>query len=122
MKSTEYNKLIRDRIPEIIEKSGKEPIYRIAEGDELLYLLNAKLYEELNEYSESGDIEELADLYEVILSVLEYKGVHFDEFENIRVKKRDERGSFTKGYVLEEVRDLTNFQQEAKDVESRPNL
>ena len=48
MKSIEYNKLIRDRILEIIEKSGKEPIYRIAEGDELLDLLNAKLYEELN--------------------------------------------------------------------------
>ncbi len=106
MKSTEYNKLIRDRIPEIIENSGKDPIYRIAEGDELLYLLNAKLYEELNEYSESGDIEELADLYEVVLSILEFKGVSFDEFEIIRVKKREKRGTFTKGDVLEEVRDL----------------
>lgn len=56
MKSTEYDKLIRDRIPEIIEKSGREPIYRVAEGDELLYLLNAKLNEELNEYSDSGDV------------------------------------------------------------------
>lgn len=106
MKSTEYNKLIRDRIPEIIEKSWKEPIYRIAEGDEFLYLLNAKLYEQLNEYSESGDIEELADLYEVVLSILEFKGVSFDEFEIIRINKREKRGSFSKGYVLEEVRDL----------------
>ncbi len=48
MKSTEYNKLIRDRIPGIIEKSGKHLIYRIAKGEELLDLLNAKLYEELN--------------------------------------------------------------------------
>lgn len=101
----EYNKLIRDRIPEIIENSGKEATVRVAEGDELLALLNAKLYEELNEYSESGDVEELADLYEVVLSLLEFKGVSIEEFEEIRINKREKRGSFTKGYVLEKVTD-----------------
>lgn len=61
MKTIEYNKLIRDRIPEIIEKAGKQAIVEKVNGDELLKLLNIKLEEELNEYKESGSIEELAD-------------------------------------------------------------
>ncbi|WP_072974551.1 nucleoside triphosphate pyrophosphohydrolase [Tissierella praeacuta] len=61
MKTIEYNKLIRDRIPEIIEKAGKQAIVEKVNRDELLKLLNIKLEEELNEYKESGSIEELAD-------------------------------------------------------------
>ena len=103
MSSIEYNKIIRDKIPEIIMKSSKTPIFRHAEGEELLNLLNIKLQEELNEYNESGEIEELADLYEVVLAILDFKGVSVTEFERIRLEKRDKRGAFKKGLVLEKV-------------------
>lgn len=103
MNQIEYNKLIRDRIPEIIENSGKTPIVRTVEGDELLKLLNSKLYEELEEYSESGEIEELADLVEVVQAILDYKGVSILEFNRIRNDKNEKRGAFKKGLVLDRV-------------------
>lgn len=51
-----------------------------------------------------------------MLSVLEFRGVPFDELEDIRINKREKRGSFTKVYILEEVRDLPAFQQEVNDM------
>lgn len=83
-----YNKLIRDRIPEIIESSGKKAIVEKVDGDQLLELLNKKLYEELDEYNESGEIEELADLVEVVQAILEYKGIPLAEFDDIRERKK----------------------------------
>ena len=87
MTSIRYNKLIRDRIPEIIEKSGKREIVQRVEGDQLLELLNKKLFEELEEYNESGEIEELADLVEVVQAILEHKGIPLAEFDDIREQK-----------------------------------
>ena len=95
-----YDKLVRDRIPEIIEESGKHCETRILSKDEHLEYLNKKLGEELNEYLESGDIEELADLEEVLRGVLKLKNVSYEEFDAIRQKKCDERGAFEKGIAL----------------------
>lgn len=100
MKILDYNKLIRDKIPEIIEEGGKTPIVAKVEGQKLLDLLNAKLMEELEEYNESGEVEELADLVEVVQAILDYKGVSIDEFEYIREKKNHKRGAFKKGLFL----------------------
>ena len=100
MKTIDYNKLIRDRIPEIIEKSGKKAIIEKTSGEKLLKLLNTKLYEELKEYKESGSIEELADLVEVVYGILYFKGITLKEFENIREEKNRERGAFKEGLVL----------------------
>lgn len=100
MKIIEYNKLIRDRIPEIIEKAGKQAVVEKAKGDELLKLLNIKLEEELNEYKESESIEELADLIEVVYGILNHKGVPIEEFEKIRQEKNEKRGAFNEGLVL----------------------
>lgn len=89
-----YNKLIRDKIPEIIESEGKD--YKIETLDEEEYIdsLNAKLQEELDEYLESGDAKELADLLEVIYAIMDYKGISREEMESIRMKKKKERGGF----------------------------
>ena len=58
-----YNKLVRDKIPEIIDAdNGKTCVTRIMEDDEYLETLNTKMQEELKEYLESGEVEELADL------------------------------------------------------------
>ena len=100
MKTIEYNKLIRDRIPEIIEKDGKTAIVEKAQGGELLRLLNEKLSEELAEYKESESIEELADLVEVVYGILNHKEISIEEFEKIRHEKNEKRGGFKEGLVL----------------------
>ena len=66
-------KLIRDKIPQIIEQSGKQAIIEEVSGKEYLELLNAKLGEELQEYLDSQSVEELADLVEVVYAILEIK-------------------------------------------------
>ena len=99
-----YNKLVRDKIPSIIEKNeGVVPKTRILETTEYLKELNIKLKEELNEYLESGDVEELADLEEVLRAVLDAKNVSYEEFEKIRNKKAEKRGAFKKRIFLESV-------------------
>lgn len=95
-----YNKLIRDKIPEIITKSGKKSVVQKVDGEEYFRLLNEKLGEELNEYMETYDVEELADLVEIIYAILDYKRVDLEEFESIRQQKAEERGAFKEGLVL----------------------
>lgn len=101
-----YNKLIRDKIPEIIAKdNGKTCVTRIMADDEYLESLNAKMQEELNEYLASGKVEELADLEEVLRAILDVKGISYDEFEKIRNEKVLKRGAFKKKIFLESVRE-----------------
>ena len=94
MKIIEYNKLVRDKIPEIIEKDGKKVVFERVGGGQLLKLLNNKLEEELVEYKASGSVEELADLVEVVYGILEHLGVSIEDFEAIRKDKSDKRGAF----------------------------
>ncbi len=103
MKIKEYNKLVRDKIPEIIKKSGKQIVVTKASGDQLLSFLKQKLKEELEDYSQSGDIEELADLVEVIYAILEHKGISQEEFHKVRQEKNDRRGAFKEGLVLKRI-------------------
>ena len=96
-----YNKLVRDRIPEIMIKNGAQPVTRILDDAEYLKELNIKLKEELNEYLESGEIEELADLEEVLLAILKTKNTSIEEFTKIRLEKREKRGGFDEKIFLE---------------------
>ncbi len=98
-----YNKLVRDKIPEIITADNCTPITRILSDEEYLSELNIKLKEELNEYLESNSVEELADMMEVMLGILDNKGVSFDEFDSIRKQKVLKRGAFNKKIYLEKV-------------------
>ena len=76
-----YNKLVRNKIPEIIAgDNGKTCVTRIMEDDEYLETLNIKMQEELKEYLESGEVEELADLEEVSRAILDVKCVYYEEF------------------------------------------
>lgn len=83
----EYDKLVRDKIPEVIEASGKKCDIEILDDEQYLEYLNKKIKEEVNEYLESGEIEELADLEEVLRAILVAKKVSYDEFEKIRISK-----------------------------------
>ena len=98
-----YHKLIRDKIPEIIERSGKTCRYEIMSDEEYQKALDEKLTEELSEYRESGAIEELADLLEVIYAVVRARGYTVDELIKARKKKEAERGGFLKKLRLLEV-------------------
>lgn len=100
-----YNKLVRDRIPEIIAANGQVCSTRILEEEEYLKMLDAKLSEELAEYHQDQNVEELADLLEVIYAAAEARGVCEDQLEQIRQRKAMERGSFHKRILLMEVRD-----------------
>lgn len=103
MKTIKYNKLVRDKIPEIIERDGKEVKIEKLKGNDLIKLLNKKLDEELDEYKENEDVEELADLVEVIYGILKHRGISISEFEKIREDKNSKRGSFNDGILLLEV-------------------
>ena len=95
-----YNKLVRDNIPEIMVKNGAKPVVRVLTDEEYLKELNKKLLEEVNEYLDSGDILELADIEEVILAILDVKNVKREEFENKRKEKVLKRGAFKEKLFL----------------------
>ena len=98
-----HNKLVRDRIPQIIIQSGKTCITRTLSDDEYLSALDAKLREELNEDLADGSMEELADLLEVMMAAAEARGHTFAEVEVIRRTKAEKRGGFRERIWLESV-------------------
>jgi predicted house-cleaning noncanonical NTP pyrophosphatase (MazG superfamily) len=103
MSTIQYNKLVRDRIPEIIEASGKRCVCSALSDEEYLAKLDEKLNEELAEYQESKSMEELADLLEVIRAVATARGSSIEEVEAIRRDKAAKRGGFEKKILLTEV-------------------
>ena len=96
-----YNKLVRDNIPQIMIKNGATPVTRILSKEEYLIELNKKLLEEVKEYLESGEVEELADIEEVILAILNTKELTKDDLEEIRQAKVLKRGAFNQRIFLE---------------------
>lgn len=97
----EYNKLVRDKIIDIIEADGRKAEYRILDNVEFRNELNKKLQEEVHEYLEDNNVEELADIVEVIYGILNSMDVSIDDFEKIRLAKKEKRGAFDKKIFLE---------------------
>ena len=98
-----YDKLIRDKIPEIIEQSGKKCIIEVMDNDTYIEYLDQKLNEELAEYQQDKSIEELADLLEVMYAVVVARGYSVAELERIRLEKSEKRGAFEKRLLLKSV-------------------
>ena len=98
-----YNKLVRDRIPEIISASGKTCSTSILADEEYLRLVDLKLDEELSEYHKDQNIEELADLLEVIRAAAIARGYTLEDLERVRAEKATKRGGFEKRILLKEV-------------------
>ena len=96
-----YNKLVRDKIIDIIESEGRKTSYKILDNEEYRKELNKKLQEEVNEYIEDNNIEELADIVEVIYGILNSMDVSIEDFEKIRISKQEKRGAFNKKIYLE---------------------
>ena len=95
-----YNKLVRDKIPEIMIEKDVIPVTKILNDQEYLLELKKKLQEEVSEYLESGNIEELADIQEVMFAILNAENVSIDAFEKIRTDKVLKRGAFTQKIFL----------------------
>lgn len=98
-----YNKLVRDRIPEIIEADGKVCKSRILSKDEYIAALETKLNEEVAEYQADKNLEEMADILEVLQAICCARGYSLDELEAMRDKKAQKRGGFSEKIFLEYV-------------------
>ena len=100
MSSIHYNKLVRDKIPEVIIAAGKHPVTDVLPEQEMKVALDRKLQEEVQEYLDSHSIEEMADVLEVLHGIAFHMGISWDTIEQERIRKRDERGGFEKGIRL----------------------
>ena len=98
-----YNKLVRDNIPAIIEAKGAACETEILSDADYLRLLDAKLDEELTEYHQDQNIEELADLMEVIYACAKARGYTVAELESVRAEKAAKRGGFDRKILLKTV-------------------
>ena len=95
------NKLVRDKIPEIIEADGRTCKTHILSDEEYLSALEEKLNEEVAEYQKDKNLEEMADVLEVLQAICIARGYSLEELEALRKKKADERGGFSKKIFLE---------------------
>ena len=104
-----YNKLVRDLIPKVIEAGGKTCSIRILEQEEHLEEIKAKMQEEALEFlvaaSPKEAIEELADILELVHTAIQMYDVSYEQLEQIRTQKKGERGGFSKGIYLVEVKE-----------------
>ncbi len=94
-------KLVRDKIPEIIRQDGGDPRVRAVTGNEFDRLIRLKVVEEAQELLNSGEDEEIADILEALEALLLHRSIERAAIEELRLKKREERGGFEKGFVLE---------------------
>lgn len=95
-----HNKLVRDMIPQIIERDGRVALTRILDQREYLTQLNNKLIEEAEEFVKEGSLEELADILEVIYALAKELGASVSDLEKLRMRKRNERGGFESKILL----------------------
>ena len=94
-----YYKLVRDKIPKIIRAKGVECKCTTC-GEDFLENLDRKLQEEVTEYLQNPCVEELADIAEVLSAILVERGISVEELKQVRQKKFDERGGFSKKVFL----------------------
>ena len=94
-----YEKLVRDLIPDLIAAQGEKPNIRILDDAEYWYCLSRKLDEEVQEFHKDNNLEELADILEVVYALAEINGGR-EELERIYAQKHEERGGFAKRIYL----------------------
>ena len=98
-----YNKLVRDKIPEISEADGRECKTHTLSNEEYIAALEAKLNEEVAEYQEDKNLEEMADVLEVLQAICLARGYTLEGLEDMRARKARERGGFKEKIFLEYV-------------------
>lgn len=100
-----YNKLVRDKILEIIRTNGQKSTHKILTAEEYAVELTKKLVEEVEEYKKDKNIDELADIMEVVYALASLHSCTAEELEKIRAEKAEKRGGFEKKIFLVEVMD-----------------
>jgi predicted house-cleaning noncanonical NTP pyrophosphatase (MazG superfamily) len=98
-----YDKLVRDRIPEIISNRGDRPVTRILDTEAYGRALRDKLREEVAEFIESGEVAELVDVLEVVYALAAEQGLGRSQIEDMRRQKLSNRGGFAGRVFLEEI-------------------
>jgi predicted house-cleaning noncanonical NTP pyrophosphatase (MazG superfamily) len=96
----EFNKAIRDKIPEIIQKDGHTCNVQTLSDEKFIIEIEKKLSEEVTEYQNDKNPEELADILEVVYRIAQLKGISKQELEKIRIKKLQDRGGFVNNLFL----------------------
>ncbi|MEH7399373.1 nucleoside triphosphate pyrophosphohydrolase [Gottfriedia acidiceleris] len=101
-----YNKLVRDKIPAVITRSGSTYETEVLDEKEYIEKLNEKLNEEIEEYYNATPEEtvgEIADILEVLYALAETKGISIEEIEKVRLQKKEDRGGFNDRILLKHV-------------------
>lgn len=112
-----YNKLVRDKITENIDKmEGRKSNYKILEDKEYIEELDKKLFEEAHEFIEEHSVEELADLMEVIYTIMKINNISMNDVENARKIKRDKKGGFNNKIYLIDVEQDKMDEREEKEM------
>lgn len=96
----QFNKLVRDYIPEIIEKNGQTACVTVLGDEEYKKALEEKLKEEVNEYISDNSVEELADILEVLDAILQFRNISWEDVMDTKKKKKEQRGGFDKRLFL----------------------
>lgn len=99
-----YDKLVRDKIPEIIKQKGEIPTTHVADDEEYWQKLKEKLKEEVDEFLKTGSEEELADILELIYAICDFKKIDKQTLELLRKKKAEKRGGFKDKIILDEIK------------------
>lgn len=97
------NKLIRDKIPEIIKSSGRTPLFHIADNEEYGKKLYKKLKEETNEFLMTNDASELVDILEVMYAIATRMGLSIEQVEHLRIEKARKNGAFQNKVILDAI-------------------
>lgn len=97
-----YNKLVRDKIPQIIKEKGQTVVTHTATDEEYWSKLKEKLREEVQEFLEDENSEEIADILEVLYAICDFKNITREKIESLRLEKNKKRGGFREKIILEE--------------------
>ena len=109
-----YNKLVRDKIPANIDSmEGRKANWRVMEDEEYIKELNKKLLEEAHEFIEENAVEELADIMEVIQSIMRAKNISYEELKKVQTLKREQKGGFyNRVYLIDVEQDKVDEREE----------
>jgi predicted house-cleaning noncanonical NTP pyrophosphatase (MazG superfamily) len=120
--SRNYGKLVRDKIPTIINERGEEAVVRTVTGDELEFRMRLKIKEEMEELAIADglvdELKEFADLYEILDAYRKQRGFTQADIKAARKEKNDSRGKFKDGVFLVSVRDKRTEEELEKEAEA----